>query len=251
VRSDDVRGATIVVRKSDGASIELAETALETCVSSTPVDQGGTCYWASPGAAQGLSPGDRLDVTITLPGGGILTGSSTVPGAFTLLTPPEEGACRVPPETPFEIRWSRSEGAWSYVDETLVFGLRAALASQGITVEDDPLYLLGLSVSAADTTIVFPSEFGVFGRFELDQALAVALQRGLPAGTSANVTITATDRNYSNWVRGGNFNPSGQVRIPSLDGAGTGVFGSTVTRTFTVVVPAADPDYSTPSCTGG
>ncbi|NIR36178.1 MAG: hypothetical protein GWN02_08535, partial [Gemmatimonadetes bacterium] len=97
-------------------------------------------------------------------------------------------------------------------------------------MEDDPLYLLGLSVSVADTTITFPSEFGVFNRLDLDQDVAVRLQRGLPAGVSAEVTITAVDRNYVNWARGGSFNPSGQVRVPSLRGDGTGVFGSTVGR---------------------
>jgi hypothetical protein len=34
-----------------------------------------------------------------------------------------------------------------------------------------------------------------------------------------------------NWVRGGSFNPSGTVRVPSISGGGTGVFGSLVTRT--------------------
>ena len=54
--------------------------------------------------------------------------------------------------------------------------------------------------------------------------------------------ISATDRNYVNWVRGGNFNPSGQVRVPTIRGDGTGVFASTVTRTFEVVVNAASSD---------
>jgi hypothetical protein len=62
--------------------------------------------------------------------------------------------------------------------------------------------------------------------------------------------ISATDRNYVNWVRGGNFNPSGVVRVPSVGGDGIGVFASTVTRTFEVVV---NPDpagglFTAPAC---
>ena len=46
--------------------------------------------------------------------------------------------------------------------------------------------------------------------------------------------IAAADRNYVNWVRRGAFNPSGIVRVPSLHGDGTGVFGSVVRKRFTV-----------------
>ena len=117
---------------------------------------------------------------------------------------------------------------------------------------ENPLYLLGLSISDQDTTIVFPSEFGVFNRFELDQAVAVRLQQGLPPATVAEVTITAVDRNFVNWARGGNFNPSGQVRVPSLDGDGTGVFAATVKRRFVVISEsqAAAPPCPQPD-TGG
>jgi hypothetical protein len=118
-------------------------------------------------------------------------------------------------------------------------------------VEDDPLYLLGLAVSAADTTIVFPGEFGAFDRYDLDQGLALALQKGLPAGTDARVVVTAADRNYVNWVRGGNFNPSGVVKIPSLRGDGTGVFATSVSRSFQVVAPKAGAAPSAPPCAGG
>jgi hypothetical protein len=249
--SEEVPDATIVVRRSNGSTIELAPTERGTCVEATPADGTGTCYWANLGIVDRIRPGESLDVSIALPDGGTLEGTTTVPGDFALLTPGQEGLCKVPQETPFEVRWTRSEGAWAYVNEALIEGIGAALRPQGITVDQDPLYLLGLSVSAADTTIVFPGEFGVFDRFDLDQGLALALQKGLPAGTNARVTVTATDRNYSNWVRGGSFNPSGRVRIPSLRGDGTGVFASTVTRSFTVLVPGDSTDYSAPPCTGG
>ena len=113
--------------------------------------------------------------------------------------------------------------------------------------DNDPLHLLGLSISDQDTTTVFPSEFGVFDRFDLDHDLATRLQEGLPDSTTAEVSITAVEGNYVNWARGGNFNPSGQVRVPSLRGDGTGVFAATVSRRFVVVssdqaIPAGLPD---------
>lgn len=248
--SEEVPGATITIRRSDGSTIELAPTDRGTCVEATPPNGSGTCYWADLGVPDRIRPGERLDVSITLPSGGTLDGTTTVPGDFALLTPGQEGLCKVPQETPFEVRWTRSDGAWAYVDEALIEGIAEALAPRGINVDQDPLYLLGISVSAADTTIVFPGEFGVFDRFELDQALSLELQKGLPVGTNARVTITAADRNYANWVRGGNFNPSGRVRIPSLRGDGTGVFASTVTRTFTVLVTGDSTDYDVPVCAG-
>jgi hypothetical protein len=121
------------------------------------------------------------------------------------------------------------------VNETSISGLPEALEPEGIVVEEDPLNLLGLSISDQDTTIVFPSEFGIFDRFDLNQDLASRLQDGLPPSTTAKVSITAVEGNYVNWARGGNFNPSGQVRVPSLRGDGTGVFAATVNRRFVVV----------------
>jgi hypothetical protein len=234
--SRPVPGAHVIVtRASDGLSIEMAPTELETCVASLPVDASASCYWAAPELAARLEPGDAVRVDIALPDGGVLQGATTIPGDFALLGGPSGGFCTVAPSATFDVRWTRSSGAWAYVNEALISGLRAALEPEGIIVDEDPLFLLGLSISASDTTIAFPSEFGVFDRFDLGQALAQVLQRGLPAGTSAKVTVTAGERNYVNWARGGNFNPSGQVKVPSLRGNGTGVFGATVSRSFQVV----------------
>jgi hypothetical protein len=120
------------------------------------------------------------------------------------------------------------------------------LAPQGIEVEEDSLSLLGLSIAENDTTLVFPSEFGVFDRFDLDRDLALVLQEGLPQGTRARIVVAAAERNYVNWVRGGNFNPSGAVRIPSLRGDGVGVLGAVVRRV--VWVEGALPRDGLPSC---
>lgn len=245
----EVPGASITVSRPDGLSVELAETTLDMCAATTPLDATGTCYVAAPAAADRFLPGERLEAQVVLQGGGVIFGVSDVPGDFQLRNVPDGGYCTQTAQTPLEIRWSLSENAWAYVNETAVRGLAAFFSGAGIEVED-PLYLLGLSVSAADTTIVFPGEFGVFNRFELDRDVALQLQEGLPANTGADVTIAATDRNYVNWVRGGNFNPSGQVRVPSLRGDGTGLFGTVVVRRFSVAVdpgPEA-PGAGAPPC---
>jgi len=248
--SRPVPGAKVVLTRRDGYSLELGEADIGTCVRSTPEDGTGTCYRAADGVSYWIRPGDTLDLAINLADGGALRGTTVIPGDFTLLTPADGHVCIQPPSTPLELRWTRSAGAWAYVNETFISGLRDALEPKGIPVEDDPLYLLGVSVSAQDTTIVFPGEFGVFDRFDLDQALAVELQKGLPAGANGRVTITAADRNYVNWIRGGNFNPSGQVRIPSLRGDGTGVFGSSVTRALYVSTDSTGAEAGAPACAG-
>jgi hypothetical protein len=59
--------------------------------------------------------------------------------------------------------------------------------------------------------------------------------------------IAAVERNYVNWVRGGNFNPSGLVRVSSLRGAATGTFGGVSVREFQVL-SSTDPILSVPDC---
>ena len=247
-----VPGAKIVITRDGGPSVRLAETALERCVSATPEGGTGSCYWMAPTVAVSFGPGDHLRLRIDLASGGSLTSATVVPGDFAILGVVEGAECLLPPRTPLTVRWTSSEGTWAYVNETVIVGIKDAFGPLGIDVESDTLELLGLSISASDTTIVFPGEFGIFSRFELDQDLATSLQDGLPPGIRAPVMISATDRNYVNWARGGNFNPSGQVRVPSIRGEGTGVFASTVTRTFEVVVNPAAPGgaFSAPACPG-
>ncbi len=253
-QNDPVPGALVQVVGPGGALYRLRELVEPSpCLVSTPLEGTGTCYLlegellddASP-----LSPGDRLELEISTLEGELLTATSVIPGRFNLVGLRDGGACVLRPSRPYPMVWTASEGAWAYVAETEMYGLRAALEPRGIEVEIDPLFLVGLAVSASDTTITFPSEFGVFERFDLDRDFALALQEGMPAGTAARVSISSVDRNYVNWVRGGNFNPSGSVRIPSVRGDGTGFFGTSVTRWVDFLVnPAPDGGfYTIPRC---
>ncbi len=212
-----------------------------------PEDFPGSCYFAGPLDPRFFGPGALVEAIIRLPDGGRITGQTRVPGDYELVAPDigPRRMCSVEPSQRVAVEWTRSEGAWAYISETQIINLTAALEDTNIEVEEDPLLLVGLSVSETDTTIVFPSEFGLFDRVNLGRDLALVLQEGLPFGTQAEVVIAAADRNYVNWVRRGVFNPSGIVRTPSLHGDGTGVFGSVVRQRFTVdaglQVPAPGP----------
>ena len=232
--SGPVPGAQIAItRTADGLRIPLDATALADCVIVTPVDQSGTCYTPRPGtpAVESIAPNDRLSLRIDLPGGGVLASETVVPGRFDLLNVVDAATCVLEPLTASDIVWSRSAGAWAYVADTFIHGLSASFAPDKVK---DPLYLQGLAVSSQDTAIVFPREFGVFARGDLDFDVTAMLQKGLPPNATATVSVAAVDRNWVNWARGGNFNPSGVVRVPSVRGDGTGVFGSTVVRSFRV-----------------
>ena len=221
-----VDGAVVeLIRESDGARLPLA-AADSGCAdySVFPAGQAGTCYRSgdSPGF---VLPGDTYDLTVDAPGDRRLEGQTTVPGSFDLLAP-SASPCRIPGGGDLELVWSRAEGAWSYQAVAAFDGLEPGLQALGVVDPPNELELLGLAIGAADTTLVFPQEFGVFDRFTLDRDVALALQQGLPDGASAAIVLAAADRNFVNWVRGGNFNPSGQVRVPSVVGDGTGVLAS-------------------------
>lgn len=245
-----VSGARIVIEREDGPVALVEQRESTDCVWSTPEGYGGTCYEARASDERRFQPGDALTVEIDLPDGGRLEGAARIPDDFELRGTFAEGIrprlCALPPDTTLEVRWSPSPGAWAYVTETAIRDFRAGLAERGIVVPQDYLHLMGLAISAADTSIVFPSEFGLLERFDVDRDLMVALQGGLPRGAAARVAVSAVERNYANWARGGTFNPSGQVRIPSLAGDGTGFFGAAVMRTMQVVVPPR-PEVVDPS----
>lgn len=213
------------------------------CVDSEITDIIGSCYITSP-LARPVVAGGRYTLHITLPDGE-MTGVTQVPGAFSLVAPRTRD-CRLEPDRTFELVWTQAEGAWVYLAEAEFMGLRDALRARGIEAPAGRIRLLGVGVSRTDTTLVFPAELGLFDRGDPEIADALeALQAGLPPEVDTEIVLAAADRNYVNWIRGGRFNPSGPVRVPSISGAGTGLFGSVVTHAFAITtgphpVPACE-----------
>jgi hypothetical protein len=231
-----VHGARVYVHDVErDVEFELLAEADSLCLTPAPpaaLPSTGSCHHARV-PVEAVRPGAAYSLRIDLPDGSVLTGRTTVPGAFDVVQP-QAAACRLDPGTELLLRWTSSAGAWAYPAQVRFTGLLSALRSGGHSVPPaltEPLNLLGLGIGAADTTILFPGGFGLFDRG--DDALhpvLVAIRSGLPPEVDAHITIVAADRNYVNWVRGGNFNPSGLVRVPSISGPGTGVFASLVTR---------------------
>jgi len=223
--------AVIRVRGERGTEVAFREGLASECLDPLPSPELAFSCHVLDGEAAGnvLHYRATLDVQLQFSGGGELTGRVVVPGDFDLVTP-DQAECVLAPGTVLGMEWTPSAGTWAYLPEAEITGLREVLEPLGIEVPLDPLILQGLSISEDDTTIHFPTEFGVFDRFSGDTDLLLALRDGLPAGTSVDVLVAALERNAVNWVRGGDFNPSGQVRIPSLFGDGIGVVGATVLR---------------------
>lgn len=228
-----VPGAVVTVTDPSGDTVRYMPAEIGVCADTGP--ETGSCYVAGDSLKPfGVLAGVRYGLSVQLPDGRRLEGETTVPQDFRILRP-ASSPCSLPVDSLLDVAWTPSDGAWVYVTGAEIRGLQAVFAPLGVAV-DDPFVLTGLSISREDTTIVFPSEFGVFDRFDLPRALVLALQKGLPDGVSAHVTIGAADQNYVNWARRGNFNPSGLVRVSSLRGDGIGVFGSLVTHSVDVQV---------------
>lgn len=239
-----VDGATVEIVGPSVPRVVLPQSFSDSeCASymSLPHGSAGTCY-RTVLSSYAVEPGETYRLSITTADGRVLEGTTTVPGDFEIRRP--AGSFCTLAESGMELLWTRAGGARSYQVAASFSDLAAGLRALGVQDPPNELELVGLAIGAADTTIVFPKEFGVFDRFTLDRDVALALQQGLPAGARADIVVAAGDRNYVNWVRGGNFNPSGQVRVPSIEGDGTGVFGSLVTRRVTILSDV--PDY--PSC---
>jgi hypothetical protein len=249
-----VPDAQIAVRdEASGDEILYAVGADSLCLDDAPLNgvQSGTCY-AARVAPAAIRPGARYTLRIELPGGRVMTGTTDVPGAFDILVPKALSGvgvsaatpCRLEPGTSMEITWSRSAGASVYITEGRLRNIRQALRDAGNDVEgNEPLDLIGLSISAADTTLKIPGELGLFDRFDDDLLpILLIIRDGLPPNVDATVVVAAADRNYVNWVRGGNFNPSGLVRVGSIQGDGSGVFGALVQHRLFISTRTADRD---------
>lgn len=247
----DLLELTVLVTPDGGTPIPLFPEDLENCVLPGIVDQvEGVCYTVGFDPEGFFRPGEHVELEVFVEEDDVLRGGTTIPEAIGFIHPRVRNQCALAPGETIEFMWNRAPGVWAYSAEAQIRDLKAALALTGVDVETDSVALQGLAVSDSDTTIVFPGEFGVFERFSLEAEVAVALQGGLPLGADADIVIAALDQNYVNWVRGGNFNPSGPVRVSSLRGPGVGVFGSIVRRTIRVRggPPSYYPGTLLPAC---
>ncbi|MGH7553925.1 MAG: hypothetical protein ACREMQ_12960, partial [Longimicrobiales bacterium] len=185
-----VAGARIEVRSQTGVALPFALVPDSLCLFTDPNDPstaGGSCYESAP-LSSFVQPGGRYSLRIELADGGVMTGTTVVPDTFTVLRPARLGQslCVLAPGSTFEMMWTRSARAWVYVVETELRGIVAALRDRGITLDYEPLRLIGLSISENDTTIVFPTELGIFERFDNRVAAALLeLRDGLLAGVNA------------------------------------------------------------------
>ncbi|HEV2130662.1 MAG TPA: DUF4249 family protein [Longimicrobiaceae bacterium] len=245
-------GAAVSVITSEGAEVLFREDAAGACArwleeadtaTASDLDVRATCYTSPAEAGAWVVAGKEYELRIETADGRRVRGRTRVPGAFDFRLPlaPSDSVegvpyCTLAPDSVLRLVWSSSPGAWVYLASLDIFGLGAALAERGIEDIPEPLRLTGISISEADTTLILPTQFGVFERAELDQTLLRALQGGLPPGVWGQVVIAAFDRNLVNAVRGGAFNPSGNVRISSVVGDGVGVFGSLVPLSLAVAV---------------
>ncbi|HEX8903845.1 MAG TPA: hypothetical protein VF771_03330 [Longimicrobiaceae bacterium] len=208
---------------------------------SDSLDFHGTCYANLASDTGWVKPGGTYDLTVTTADGRVIRGRTHLAGDFVVrnLPPPLLGAnepvCSIPPDSTLPLVWTRAAGTASYVSDLRITGLRSAFAGKGLSVPE-PLELRGLSVSETDTTIVLPTEFGLFERLTLDTELLTAIAGGFPENVQMELVVSAADINWVNSVRGGNFNPSGLIRISTVAGDGVGVFGSLVVKHAAIVV---------------
>jgi hypothetical protein len=241
------QGARVVVRTAAGREIVFAEVADEGfCIEDEPLGR-AACYVSPLSEGFWVQPGQEYRLRVETRDGRVAFGTTRVPGDFRLYRPRSEelGTCNLPPDTALPLSWSPAAGAWAYIAEMEVSGLRTALAGRVPGEIPDSVRLTGLAITETDTTMVLPRDFGIFQRFDFDQPLLLALRDGLPRDVRAFLVVAAVDRNYVNAVRGGTFNPSGRVRIPSVAGDATGMFGSMVVRR--VLIQVGEPG-TLPSC---
>ncbi len=248
----EIPGAAVTVVGESGRSLRLREVSdpLATCVTPLELVNGtltrppaGSCHVAAmPGAH--FAPGERLSLTVELPDGGILRGESRMPGVFTPTgLSLHGGRCRVDPDNVYQFNWAHSAGSWAYIAEARLAGLGDLWPHQ------ESLFLDTTLRRNDEPQLAFPRD--LFFRFFDEWELARVLHKGLPEGASAEIAVGALDRNWANWVRLGRIDLEGEVRIPSVFGDGTGMFGTAVRWKLEVESRAADPqagDDDLPLC---
>ncbi len=259
-----VPGASVTVHGASGVTVSLIEQdSVSSCVEKRadqvfrldgtieeiviPFD-GATCYRAIRSPPP-FAPGEKLEMRVTTADGRTMQGASRAPGAFSLAGAGHaNGVCRMDPDTHTRISWSQATGSWAYAADSRIEGLSRALAGRDINVPDS-LYLLGLSIGR-DTVIDFPKDFGVFDFLDGtddERKIIRRLAEGMPQGSRAMIVLAAVDRNWVNWARV-SFNPSGDVRVPSVFGQGSGVFGTAVQRIINVMAAPATESSGVPPC---
>ena len=242
-RVQPVSGATVRVANQDGRAVVLSpEPQGSLCIGVDSLqwgwmqDETGVSCYRSTEAETPFQPGDPLALEVVLPDGGVLTGASQMPAAFSM---PElrleQGVCGMLPETHQRIDWTPSEGAWAYKSEVRITGIEADARDP---YRPDSVHLEVLALGREQTGLVFPRAFGLAEYLDANYSreLVLSLRDGLPAGSSAVFSVTAIDRNWFNWTRNSSFTFSGVVRIPSVFGDGSGVFATGIRRRFAVTV---------------
>ena len=206
----------------------------------------GSCHTATEASAL-FAPGEALTLSVTIPDGSVLEGTSRMPDAFVPQgLSVEDGRCRVEPGTGYRFAWLPVDGVWAHVGEAEITGLSPDLWSS-----DDALYLpvTVLGRGREVTEMVFPGDFLLELLSDVDHLeLHRTLRAGLPAGASADVVIAALDRNWANWIREGRANINGVVLIPSVFGDGTGMFGTAVRWNVSVESGHAEGEGDLPLC---
>lgn len=234
-----VHGASIHVIGESGRSVRLLEEPdpVPNCVDR---DFFGSCYRATSSSAI-FSPGERLSLEVVLPDGGVLRGESRMPGIFSavdlfLL----DGRCRLSPNSNYRFTWAPVEGTAAYLGEVGVGGI-------GHLEVEDRISWTTTFVGGARTEVVFPR--GFLTTIEVsDPEFARALRTGLPEGAVADIAIGAMDLNWTNWIREGRINLNGDVRVPSVFGDGTGVFGTAVRWRISLESREVNGDDDLPLC---
>ena len=232
---NDVPGASVWISGEAGRSVQLAEEAdpRDACQPPLPEEIAdrydfdarvpiGSCYTATRSSAF-FVPGERLSLEVTMTDGRVLQGAARIPGTFAPAGMSlSEGRCRMEPDTNYRFVWPAAEGAWAYIGEAGITGLTDELWPY-----PEVLYLSLVSIGD-QTDMTFPRDFLFDVIEESEGRLYRTLHQGLPAGASADIAIGAVDRNWTNWERPGRPLPTGEIRVPSVFGDGTGMFGAAV-----------------------
>lgn len=231
-------GARVQVVREDGRIFFYYETTLQGCslVSAENEELGdieleASCYVSDPLDGFFVEPGTEYELRIETRDGLEARGRTRLPEAFSFVSPavpvrPRSltADCTLP-NSVFDLVWRKAEGAWAYVVMLELTGWSNQLPIENAP---DPLELLSVSVSASDTSAIVPTNIGLFQRPDLDSRIFELFEDGIPRGIETRLVVMAADRNYTNAIRGGRFNPSGPVRLSSVVGDAVGVFGGVV-----------------------